>query len=468
MDDQDPRAGAPEPDEEQSSPARTRNREEAARRRAVRAAARGAREAEEERARGVLGQIAQLNAQWSALRLERERQLAMPDVGGDTPVSAKVPPGVDLAAAWAWRFLVIVAAGGLIAYLVAYFSVVVVPILVALLLSALVVPVVNLLGRVLPRGLAALVTVVVGLALISAALTFVGQQIANGANDLADSTVQGLGQIREWLKNGPLQASDTQIDDYINEAQLYITQQFTAEPGQSSQLISRITELGTTLSHVFAGLFIALFSTYFFLADGSRIWGWVVRIAPRAARDRVDSSGHVAWISLTQFVRATVIVAFVDALGISIWAQVMGLPFVFAIGVLVFLGAFIPMIGATIAGTVAVLVALVDQGAVAALVMLVGVIVVQQLEGHILQPFLMGRWVSVHPLAVIVAIAVGVLVAGIAGALVAVPAAAALNAVVLHLASLSTPAEPEPVPGDAPPVAADAAPASGSDEGERL
>ena len=149
-----------------------------------------------------------------------------------------------------------------------------------------------------------------------------------------------------------------------------------------------------------------LFSTYFFLADGDRIWAWIVRLAPRAARERVDSSGRVAWVSLTQFVRATVIVALVDAIGITIVAAILGVPFVLAIGVLVFLGAFVPMIGATIAGTVAVLVALVDQGPITALLMLGGVILVQQIEGHILQPFLMGRWVSVHPLAVIVAIGV--------------------------------------------------------------
>ena len=201
-------------------------------------------------------------------------------------------------------------------------------------------------------------------------------------------------------------------------------------------MLSQVSEVGTAVGHVVAGFFIVLFSTYFFLSDGDRIWAWLVRLSPRAARERVDSSGRVAWVSLTQFVRATVIVALVDALGIAIVAAILGVPFVLAIGVLVFLGAFVPMIGATIAGTVAILVALVDQGPITALLMLGGVILVQQIEGHMLQPFLMGRWVSVHPLAVIVAIGCGVLVAGIAGALVAVPLAAAVNAVVQHLARL--------------------------------
>jgi len=140
-------------------------------------------------------------------------------------------------------------------------------------------------------------------------------------------------------------------------------------------------------------------------------------------------------------VRATVIVAAVDAAGIMIGAAVLGVPFVLAIGVLVFLGAFVPLVGATVAGTVAILVALVAQGPVTALLMLAVVIGVQQLEGHVLQPFLMGRWVSLHPLGVIVAIGCGVIVAGIAGALVAVPLAAALNAVVQHLAANTDPGD---------------------------
>ena len=178
-----------------------------------------------------------------------------------------------------------------------------------------------------------------------------------------------------------------------------------------------------------------LFSTYFFLADGDRIWAWFVRLSPRAARARVDSSGRVAWISLTQFVRATVIVAITDAVGVMIAASILQVQFVLAIGVLVFLGAFVPIVGAFVAGTVAVLVALVDHGIVVALLMLGAVVLVQQIESHVLQPFLMGRFVSIHPLGVIVAIAAGILLAGIPGALVAVPFAAAANAVVQHLAS---------------------------------
>lgn len=379
--------------------------------------------------------------QWAQLREEREgRRHEAPSfaTGPSNFRRAEVPYGLDLAAGWAWRILLIAGAAYLLMWLVGYFAVVTVPIAVALLISALAAPFVQGLIRIgVPRGLSALLVVIFGFAVVGALLTFAGNQVADGANDLADGAVEGLEEIRTWLQDGPLNASDSQINDWIAAIQDAIT-----ERSRDGEVVSQVTEVGAALGHVLAGFFISLFATYFFLADGERIWSWLVRLAPRAARQRVDSSGRVAWISLVQFVRATVVVALVDAVGIAVGAAVLDVPFVLAIGVLVFLGAFVPMIGATIAGSVAILVALVDQGPLTALLMLAVVIGVQQLEGHILQPFLLGRWVSVHPLGVIVAIACGVLVAGIAGALVAVPLAAAANAVVLHLAELAdAPAE---------------------------
>jgi predicted PurR-regulated permease PerM len=258
--------------------------------------------------------------------------------------------------------------------------------------------------------------------------TFVGTQVSTGFGDLSGQVVDGLGQIRNWLREGPLNASDSQINSVLEAAQEQIAD-------QGRDIAGRVSELTTAVGHVVAGFFIVLFATYFFLADGTLIWAWIVRLFPRAGRLRADSSGRVAWESLTQFVRATVLVAAVDAIGIALGAAILGVPFVGAIGVLVFIGAFVPMIGAFISGTVAVLVALVAEGPITALLMLGVVVLVQQVEAHVLQPFLMGRFVSVHPLAVIVAIAMGVIVAGVPGALIAVPLVASVNAVVQHLAS---------------------------------
>lgn len=384
---------------------------------------------------------AQFAHQWAQVRAERQQEAkAEPriDAGPTNFSRAQVPWAVDLAAAWSWRFLVICAAGYVVLWVVAKFSVVFLPLVVALFITALAGPLVDLAGRVgINRRAASGLVVLGGLAVVVLLLTFVGTQISRGFSDLADQVVTGLEEIRTWLQEGPLNASESQINEYIGAAQDLVT-------NSNEEIVSRVSQVGTTIGHIVAGFFIVLFASYFFLSDGSRIWAWVVRLFPRAARLRADGSGRVAWKSLTQFVRATVLVAFVDALGIMVVALILDVPFATAIGVLVFLFSFIPMIGAVISGSVAVLVALVAHGWVVALIMLGGVIAVQQIEAHVLQPFLLGRFVSVHPLGVIVAIAMGVLLAGIAGALVAVPLVATLNAVATYLAGEA--ASPESVP----------------------
>lgn len=398
---------------------------------------------------------AQFAHQWAQVRADRQQEAkAEPriDAGPTNFSRAQVPWAVDLAAAWSWRFLVICGAGYVLLWVLARFSVVFLPLVVALFITALASPLVDLGTRIgINRKAASGLVVVGGLAAVVLLLTFVGTQISRGFSDLAAQVVTGLEEIRRWLQDGPLRASESQINDYIQAAQELVT-------SSNEEVVTRVTEVGTTIGHIVAGFFIVLFASFFFLSDGSRIWAWVVRLFPRAARVRTDASGRVAWKTLTQFVRATVLVAFVDAVGIMMVALVLDVPFASAIGVLVFLFAFIPMIGATISGAVAVLVALVAHGWVVALIMLGGVIAVQQIEAHVLQPFLLGRFVSVHPLGVIVAIAMGVLVAGIAGALIAVPIVAALNAVATYLAGEAAPSEmpigeaidssePPPAPG---------------------
>ena len=369
--------------------------------------------------------------QWAEVRAARRTMDAEPDIGSGPSNfrRAQVPYGIDLVAAWGWRFLIICASGLVILYLVNFFLVVVLPLLIALLIAALVTPVVAwLTRRGLPRKISALVVVLLGVGLIALLVAFVGNQVSTGAQDLSGQVDSGLEQIRTWLREGPLNVTDKQISEALQSGQDQLQQ-------LGKDLAGRLGEVGTTLGHVLAGIFIVLFATYFFLADGPLIWAWLVRLFPRAARREADSSGRVAWASLTQFVRATVLVAATDAIGIMIGAAILQVPFVSAIGVLVFLGAFVPMIGATVSGIVAVLVALVSQGPFTALLMLGVVVLVQQVEAHVLQPFLMGRFVSVHPLGVIVAIGLGVIVAGIPGALIAVPFAASVNAVVQHLAA---------------------------------
>jgi putative heme transporter len=403
--------------------------------------------------------------QFERLREERQEQLAAPEpVTAPTSASrTNVPYGVEMAAQWGWRFLVIVAAGYLIVRALGFLSIVVIPVVIALLIAALVSPVVNGLARIgLKRSISALFVVIGVLAAVIAMLSFAGTQVANGFTDLAGQTVKALDEIRDWLINGPLNASETQIDTWLNTVQTTVEDWAAA---YASNPFSRVSEVGGVALDVFAGLFIVLFSTYFFCAEGERIWSWLVRLAPRAARNRMDSSGRVAWVSLTQFTRATVIVAAVDSVGIMIVAAALQVPFVAAIGVLVFLSSFVPLVGATVAGAVAVLVALVSQGPVTALLMLGGVILVQQLEAHGLQPFLLGRWVRVHPLGVILAVATGIVLGGVAGALVAVPLVAALNAVANHLTAVPVPATVPPPPSVAPDGPTSPPPSSSSSPG---
>ncbi|MBD8607957.1 AI-2E family transporter [Aeromicrobium sp. CFBP 8757] len=350
----------------------------------------------------------------------------------------QVPPGVEIATAWAWRLLVIAAAGGVGLFLLRFFSEITVPVAVALLGTALTVNAVNWLDdKGLPRVLATFIVVIAMLVAFFGALALVGQQLSTQVSELRSNVVEGISQVQDWAKTGPLNLTDNQIQGYIDTARESIASSDTS-------VVTRVGELGSTLTHVLAGFFIALFSAFFFLYEGDRIWSWVVALFPRSARDRIDSSGHTAWTSLVAFVRATVIVAFTDAVGIALGAYLLGVPLTFAIGVLVFLGAFVPIIGALLSGMVAVLVALVAQGPWTALFMLLVVVAIQQLESHVLQPFLMGRLVAVHPLAIIIAIAAGVTVAGVVGALIAVPLAACLNGVVKHLVSVAQDYQDDP------------------------
>ncbi len=359
------------------------------------------------------------------------------------PKRNEIPAGVEIATQWSWRLLVIAAAGLVGIWLLRYFSEITVPVAVAILGTALTVGAVDWLEKKgLPR-IAATALVVIGmLAGLFGMLALVGSQLASQVSDLKSNVVEGIDQIQDWAKTGPLNLSDNQIQDWIDKAKDSIT-------NSDASVVATATNVGTTLTHLVAGFFIALFASFFFLYEGERIWSWVVALFPKAAREKVHSSGQTAWASLTAFVRATILVAFVDAVGIAFGAWVLGVPLTFAIGVLVFLGAFIPIVGALASGMVAVLVALVAQGPVVALIMLAVVIAVQQIESHVLQPFLMGKLVAVHPLAIILAIAAGIAVAGIVGALIAVPLAACLNGVVKHLVNDAQEFQDDPEPDPA-------------------
>ncbi|MFH5824547.1 AI-2E family transporter [Georgenia sp. AZ-5] len=345
-----------------------------------------------------------------------------------TDPAEAVPWSVRAVAAWSWRVLVIVAAGATLVYAVVTFKTVVVSFLAALLIATLLEPFSAWLRRRLhfPQALASLTAILAAVMFIGGLLTLAGRSIYHGFGQLADRAVQGFGELTAWLAEGPLAIPQDQIDQWMGQ----LTDQVQAN---SDVLVSGVANVTGSVTTVITGALIALFCLFFFLKEGRQIWQWFVRLAPRTARESINESGIRAWVTLGGYTRTQILVAFVDAVGIALGAAILGVPLALPIGVLVFLGAFIPIVGALLSGTVAVLVALVDQGLVTALIMLAIVLAVQQIEGNLLQPWLQSNALAVHPIAILLAVTAGTGIAGILGALFAVPVAAVINTVVLYL-----------------------------------
>lgn len=344
-----------------------------------------------------------------------------------TDVTGLVPTGLRVSAALAWRFIMVIAALYVIVWLAGYFSHLIVPIAIALLLAALMAPGVDrLVHWKVPRGAASAIVMVLGIAVVGGLITFVVITFTNGLPQLQQQVSNSLDQIRDWLITGPMHLRGEQINTFINDAVDAI------QDNQAAITEGAITT-ATTIGEILTGLLLTMFVLIFFLYDGQGIWTFVTRGVPARVRRRVDVAGRRGFAALVSYVRATAAVAMVDAVGIGVGLAIVGVPLVIPLSALVFLSAFVPIIGAVLAGTVAVLIALVANGFIQALIVLAIVIGVMQLESHVLQPWLLGRAVRLHPLAVVLAIAAGLIAAGIAGALLSVPLLAVLNAGVKSL-----------------------------------
>ncbi len=342
-----------------------------------------------------------------------------------------MPRGVKVAAAWAWRVLLIAALALALGFLLRFLSEVTIPIAIATLLAALLSPVASRLRKWrFPKALAAAISVVGGLAILAGVLTFIVQQIVRQSGELATKAVQGYQQLLAWIGGPPLYIDNRQLADYGNQVLAWVQTVDLAAilPGYAANV-------GSGVGHFLAGFAISLFALFYFLYDGRGIFTALLRFVPRAARGKADAAARNGWNSLVSYVRATIIVAFVDAIGVLIIALILQIPLAIPLAALVFLAAFIPLIGALVSGFVAVAVALVAVGPIQALIMLAGTIVVMQVESHVLQPFLLGRAVKLHPLAVLLAIAIGVILGGIVGALLAVPLLAFANSYIASLAA---------------------------------
>ncbi|WP_051027610.1 AI-2E family transporter [Nocardia higoensis] len=338
-----------------------------------------------------------------------------------------VHPIVRQAAEWSWRLLVILAAAIAVAMLVARLSTVLIPMSIALLAAALLAPLVDWMQRLgVPRWIGVVVALIGSLGLVAGTMTFVVEQFVAGVPQLSDEATASIHKIQDWLINGPPHLSDEQIRSAGD------TLVRTIEHNQDSVTSGALTT-ATMIGQLLTGSFLTLFILVFFLHGGAQIWEFVTRVVPTEHRERVRVAGALGFGTLVGFVRATVVVAAVDAIGIGSGLLILGVPLALPLASLVFISAFIPIIGAFFAGFVAVFVALVTEGLVTALIVLGIIIAVMQLESHVLQPLLLGRAVSVHPLAVVVAIASGLVLGGIAGALLAVPFVAVMNTAIRSL-----------------------------------
>jgi putative heme transporter len=259
-----------------------------------------------------------------------------------------------------------------------------------------------------------------GFAILGGIMTFVVSQFIVGVPDLVDEVTRSIDSAKKWLIEGPLHLSRQQIDHAGNAA-------VQALQNNQEKLTSGALSTAATITEIVTAALLMMFTLIFFLYGGRNIWHYVTKMFPSDHRERVRAAGAAGFRGLTGYVRATFLVALVDAVGIGTGLVIMSVPLALPLASLVFLGAFIPLVGAVLSGFLAVIVALLAKGFVYGLITLGLLVAVNQLEAHILQPLVMGRAVSIHPLAVVVAIATGAVLAGIVGALLSVPTVAFFN-----------------------------------------
>lgn len=352
----------------------------------------------------------------------------------DSPNQRLLPPREHLPyglviAAW-WSACLLLITGGVLvgAKLVGRLAVVVAPLAIAVLFSAMLTPIVNFLDEKarLPRSLAALLTVLGLIAVIAAGVALFTAQLISGVPAMRDSAREGVNQIVAWLEDGPLKLTQSRLSEFVQHVQAALSE-------NSRTIADGAVRTGTTAVNSGAALLIFLITLFFFLYQGRRIWLWLVSLAPKASQVPMDEAFRRGWVSLGTFAHVQVLVAALNALAVGIGCLVMKVPFAIPIAVLVFIASFVPIVGALISGAVPALIGLVDQGIFTAIVMVIIVTVVHQVEAHVLQPFLMGHAVALHPLAVIVVVASGTYLFGLAGAVFAVPVAALVNSVVRYL-----------------------------------
>lgn len=347
-----------------------------------------------------------------------------------------VPQGLRTVAGWSWRLLVILALAAALVALMARLQVLFVALFVALLATALLEPGAHALRRAGVPAVVATGGVLLGALVTMIGLLFLaGRSLVGQADEFAAAVTDGFEKIQAWAQDtfgldlGQLEGTVGSLAENLGGV---------LSGGEASgTLVSSAFGAAATALEVVAGAGIALFATIFFVHDGPGIWSWVTSLFPRGAADHVDLAGRLSWGTLSAYSRGTVLIAAIDAVGIGVGVALLGVPLAGPIAVIVFFGSFIPIVGALVSGLVAVLIALATKGLTTALLAIAVVLLVQQLEGHVLQPLIQGKLVALHPLAVVLAVAGGSTMAGLVGAVIAVPIIAVVNVIVRYIAQVA-------------------------------
>jgi predicted PurR-regulated permease PerM len=334
------------------------------------------------------------------------------------------PRALVAASELAWRLIICLVAVAILAWALWQVRVVFVPAFVALLVSTILAPPAQALARAgLPRGLAAAIVFVGGLALIGGVIALIVPQLAGEFGQLGRQVELGAQQVGDYVASGPFGLSDAQVQAAIDDAADRVRR-------SAGSLATGVLTGAIIVTQVLAELLLTLVLLFFFVKDGPQLWAWVLRLFPRHRRETVHHVGQASLAMLTGYVRGVFFVACVDAFFIGIALALIGVPLVIPLAVITFIAAFIPFVGAFVAGAVATLVALVSGGVIDALLVLAAVLVVQQLEGNLLYPVVVGRSVELHPVAILLAVGTGAVLAGIVGAFIAVPITAAIAAAI--------------------------------------
>lgn len=336
-----------------------------------------------------------------------------------------------------WRLIVVVAAVGLVFYATSQVVLLFIAVFLALVFTAVLRPLVGLFSRVMPRFLATALAILTGFLFFAGLLTYVGYSVVNEWEDLSKQFSEGLTQITDFLESGklPFTITSEQIAEWIGDAQQWVQD-------HASDLAAQAAARAGSVVEIFTALALAIFCTVFFLARGQDMWTWFLNQLPTRFRAGWIDAGSAGWNTFSGYTRGTVIIAVTDGILAAILLLILGVPLAAPLAVLVFIGAFIPLVGAPAAMVIAMVVALAANGFWSAVFVGIGIALIGQFEGHVLQPLVMGKQVALHPVVVALAVTAGTLTAGILGAVVAVPLVSVAWAVFARLRTLDPPMEP--------------------------